>query len=289
MRQPAFAAVLLALLLAALPAGAAQIERIGRVYPITEPDLLQSILALLREKQQSGALSRLVQEGMACAKYHGLHPAPADNVHTTTSARSFYYDPAVVAERAITGEDGRILVPAGTRVNPLDAVSLSSYWLFFDARDARQVKQADALIRHYAGRVKPILTEGDYPALARQWDRRVYYDQHGLITRKLGTTQVPALVSRRRAPAHRRDAAAGGCAMIVRRLPSGAWQPCQMREIKAGDVFYTCDEAGRGPLLQAAGDAQRIAHPLDACRTLWHVPLDLAPCAALHPFSGRLH
>ena len=84
---------------------------------------------------------------------------------------------------------------AGTRFNPLDAVSLSSYWLFFDARDARQVKQADALIRHYAGRVKPILTAGDYPEVARQWQRRVFYDQYGLITRRLGITQVPALVS----------------------------------------------------------------------------------------------
>jgi len=65
----------------------------------------------------------------------------------------------------------------------------------FDARDARQVAQAEGIIRHYEGRVKPILTQGDYPQIAKHWGRRVYYDQHGLITRKLGITQVPALVS----------------------------------------------------------------------------------------------
>ena len=193
-------ALTLALVLGtALVAGAAQatpaIERIGRVFPILELDLLAQMLAILRDKQASGELARLREQAVARAKDRGLHPAPAGNVRTATAARTFYYDPSVVAERNVTGEDGRILVPAGTRVNPLEHVTLSSYWLFFDARDARQVAQADSIIRHYDGRVKPILTQGDYPALAKQWGRRVYYDQHGLITRRLGITQVPALVS----------------------------------------------------------------------------------------------
>jgi conjugal transfer pilus assembly protein TraW len=199
MRRPAFtsaviAAVLAGALAAPAAAGAAS-ERIGRVYPIVEPDLMAQIMARLREKERSGELARLREEAIERAKHRAFHPAPADNVRTATAARTFYYDPSLVTEHNVTGEDGRILVPAGTRVNPLDHVSLSSYWLFFDARDARQVAQAEGIIRHYEGRVKPILTQGDYPEIAKHWGRRVYYDQHGLITRKLGITQVPALVS----------------------------------------------------------------------------------------------
>jgi conjugal transfer pilus assembly protein TraW len=194
-RAIVFTALCATLALGAATSARATTERIGRVYPIVEQDLMAQIMAMLREKERSGELARLRDEAIARAKHRALNPVPADNVRTTTAARSFHYDPGIVTEHNVTGEDGRILVPAGTRVNPLDHVSLSSYWLFFDARDARQVAQAEGIIRHYEGRVKPILTQGDYPQIAKHWGRRVYYDQHGLITRKLGITQVPALVS----------------------------------------------------------------------------------------------
>ena len=47
----------------------------------------------------------------------------------------------------------------------------------------------------YQGRVKPILVGGSYLDLMQSWRLPVYYDQQGLLTRRLGITQVPALVS----------------------------------------------------------------------------------------------
>ena len=67
--------------------------------------------------------------------------------------------------------------------------------LFFDARDTRQVRRALELMAHYQGRLKPILTGGSYLDLMKSWRIPVYYDQQGLLTRRLGITQVPALVS----------------------------------------------------------------------------------------------
>ena len=67
--------------------------------------------------------------------------------------------------------------------------------LFFDGRDAAQVRQAKALIERYGGKVKPILTAGSYLNLMRRWRLSVYYDQEGALVQKLGITQVPALVS----------------------------------------------------------------------------------------------
>ena len=88
-----------------------------------------------------------------------------------------------------------MLFPAGTRKNPLEIVSLSKHLLFFDARDRRQVSRARELMATYQGRVKPILTGGSYLDLMKSWRIPVYYDQQGLLTRRFGIHQVPALVS----------------------------------------------------------------------------------------------
>jgi conjugal transfer pilus assembly protein TraW len=88
-----------------------------------------------------------------------------------------------------------VLFPAGTRKNPLDVVSLSKQLLFFDARDKRQVARARELWAAARGHLKPILTGGSYLDLMKSWRVPVYYDQQGLLTRRLGISQVPALVS----------------------------------------------------------------------------------------------
>ena len=87
------------------------------------------------------------------------------------------------------------MVPAGTTKNPLEVVSLSKHLLFFDGRDAQQVRDARALIDHYGGKVKPILVAGSYLDLMKAWQLSVYFDQQGVLTTKFGITQVPALVS----------------------------------------------------------------------------------------------
>jgi conjugal transfer pilus assembly protein TraW len=88
-----------------------------------------------------------------------------------------------------------LLFAAGTRKNPLEVVSLSRHLLFFDGRDPAQVGRVRQLIALYQGRVKPILVGGSYLDLMQSWHVPVYYDQQGLLTRRLGITQVPALVS----------------------------------------------------------------------------------------------
>ena len=77
-----------------------------------------------------------------------------------TKARSFYYDPSIVVPYAITDADGRLIVAPGTRVNPLDTVSLSKQLLFIDARDPAQVGRAKRFLDERGGRLKVILTGG---------------------------------------------------------------------------------------------------------------------------------
>ena len=80
-------------------------------------------------------------------------------------------------------------------MNPLDHVSLRERLVFFDGRDRRQVAFAQQALASPEGGAKPILVAGEPLALMRSWKRRVFYDQGGSLSRRLGIRQVPAVVS----------------------------------------------------------------------------------------------
>ena len=189
------APLVLGLMLGATGARAMDLGVIGPTYEISEPHLLQMIEQRLRAKERSGELGRLEaqvrERGIATVK----NPPPVTGLRATETVRTFYFDPSFTLDRNLLGPQGELLFAAGTRKNPLEVVSLSRHLLFFDARDPRQVGRARQLIALYQGRVKPILVGGSYLDLMQSWHVPVYYDQQGLLTRRLGITQVPALVS----------------------------------------------------------------------------------------------
>jgi conjugal transfer pilus assembly protein TraW len=184
-----------AALCTAAGARAESLGTIGPTYPIAEQNLLDFIMARLREKERSGELQRMEDLAKARATQSIRSPKPVPGLHRAETARTFYFDPTFTVDRNITDEGGRLLFPAGMKKNPLDVVSLSKHLLFFDARDPRQVAQAKELIDVYQGRVKPILVGGSYLDLMKSWNRQVFYDQEGTLVRKLGITAVPAIVS----------------------------------------------------------------------------------------------
>lgn len=181
-------------LLGAAAARAVDLGTLGPTYGIAEPHLLADIEKRLREKERSGELQRLMDEARARGIDAVRQPAPVEGLRATETARSFYVDPSFTLDRNVTDAGGRLLFAAGMRKNPLEVVSLSTRLLFFDARDQRQVAQARGLLAGGA-RIKPILTGGSYLDLMKSWRRPVYYDQQGVLTRRLGIRQVPALVS----------------------------------------------------------------------------------------------
>ncbi len=176
-------------------AAALDLGVIGPTTPIAEPDLLLELQAKLREKAYNGELQQWADVARQRTVASIRTPPAVPGLTRSAHARSFYFDPTVHVAQPLVDAQGQVLVAAGTRVNPLTIVSLSQRLLFFDARDAAQVRQARALIEHYDGKVKPILVAGSYLDLMRQWRFSVYYDQQGTLVQKLGITQVPALVS----------------------------------------------------------------------------------------------
>lgn len=194
------ASLVRALLLCTLSLGAASahaenLGTIGPTYPIAEQNLLDHIMATLRQKERSGELQRLQELAQARATQSVRSPKPVPGLSRASTARTYYFDPTFTLDRNITDENGQLLFAAGLRKNPLDVVSLSKHLLFFDARDPRQVARAKELIETYQGRVKPILVGGSYLDLMKAWNRQVFYDQEGALVRKLGIQAVPAIVS----------------------------------------------------------------------------------------------
>ena len=184
-----------AVLLASHYAYARDLGVIGPIYAIAEPSLIEVIQAKLREMQASGALAGLQQSSQARIRREVEQPTPVAGITKTTRARTFHFDPSIEVPYPITDAEGRVIVAPGTRVNPLDTVSLSRPLLFIDARDTAQLDRAQRLLGERKGQMKLILTGGSYLDLMRRWKLSVFYDQQGHLTTQLGIRHVPALVT----------------------------------------------------------------------------------------------
>lgn len=170
-------------------------QAIGPTYPIQEPDMLEEIMAKLKEKERNGDIARLQKEAIRRSENSVRNPRPVDGVVRTRMPRTYYYDPSVVVNKRIATPDGKVIAEAGQKFNPLTQVAWPQWLVFFDARDAQQVKKAEELIKQANGRAKPVLTGGSYIDLQKKWQRQVYFDQAGTLVAKFGIKQVPAVVS----------------------------------------------------------------------------------------------
>jgi conjugal transfer pilus assembly protein TraW len=189
------AALTFCLALAAAPASAEDLGVIGPVHEIREQHAIEYIKARLLAMQKSGELDKWKNESKTRISNSMRNPPPVPGLGKTETARTFYYDPTLTVAQNIVDHQGNVLVPAGYKKNPLEVFSMSKYLLFFNGDDPQQVALARQLIKHYDGRVKPVLVAGSYLDLMRSWKLQVYYDQMGALTKRFGIRNVPALVS----------------------------------------------------------------------------------------------
>lgn len=187
-------AVAAGLYLVAAAAVAVDYGRIGPTYPVKEPDMLEWIEKRVAAKVASGEALRYQKEQSEKIERRLLNPAPLLSVSKATRGRTVYFDPTFVVDENVADDKGRILVAAGTTINPLDRVGLSRPLIFFDARDKSQVAFAKRFLDGRAGLAKPILVGGSYFDLMKLWDTPVYFDQQSALIRKLGIKHVPAIV-----------------------------------------------------------------------------------------------
>jgi conjugal transfer pilus assembly protein TraW len=190
-RTTLIAAPLLAWLGTATPALARDYGQQGAVWPIVEPDLLAQIHARLTRLEKTGETARLNEELKRRTIARVNRPEPVAGVGPASATRSWRFDPTITVERNIADEKGRVIIAAGTRVNPLDTVPLRAPLVFL-GDDPAQLTWAAR--RFGTTRAKLILVRGAPLELMKARQRRFYFDQGGSLVKHFGIRAVPATV-----------------------------------------------------------------------------------------------
>lgn len=165
----------------------------GVIYPIEEQDPVALIEQKLKVMEDSGELKQRSLELQKKARASVERPKPVEGIIRASQGRIFTFDPSYEVKADLKDHLGRTFAKKGTKINPLEAVSLSQKLLFFDGDDEEQLAWAKEQLQK--GSVRLILTKGTPLALAEELRVPVYFDQNGVLTKKLGVQYVPAVVS----------------------------------------------------------------------------------------------
>lgn len=174
---------------------AAPVGSIGPTYPIVEEDAMVAMQKKLKHMEATGELAKLQQESQSRIVRNIEQPAPVAGITETRVRAVRYFDPTMTFPQAVTDASGRVIVAAGTKLNPLEHVSLSKRLIFFDARDKVQADRVRALVAKEGERIKPILIAGSFMQTMRAWGVQVYYDQHGQLSKRFGISHAPTVIS----------------------------------------------------------------------------------------------
>ncbi|KPK48377.1 MAG: hypothetical protein AMS22_15475 [Thiotrichales bacterium SG8_50] len=181
--------------IAAVPVAQAEmLEVIGTVYPIQEPDLMEAMQNRMAKMQESGEMDKLRKEYQEKMKGLVNEPPVAKQLSRTNEPRTFYYDPTLIVPYNVLDHKGDVLVPAGTRLNPLDTVSLNGALVFFNSADEQQMNYVRQYIKGAKQGSRLILVAGRTFDTMKALDHRVFFDQGAALIKKFGIEQVPAIV-----------------------------------------------------------------------------------------------
>ncbi|MBY0281474.1 MAG: type-F conjugative transfer system protein TraW [Alphaproteobacteria bacterium] len=164
---------------------------VGNTFEILEEDLLEVIERRLQRIEEEGGIQNHQNKIALGIQEKIKRPKPVEEIHHTKEPRSFAYDPSIIVPYDLKDHEGQIFHGKGTKVNPLDYQSLTKSLLFIDGDDEAQVNWA----KEQEPNSQIILTSGSPFELMEKRDRPVYFDQEGVLTKKLGIFQVPAKVT----------------------------------------------------------------------------------------------
>lgn len=165
----------------------------GTTFEIRERNLLSVIQTRLKGLETEGKLDDLQKDIQQRVSYKALNPTRLNSVHRASEARSYLYDPSIRVEEDIKDHNGRIIHQKGTHVNPLDMVSWGVPLVLLDGDDKEQIHWA---LKHHKD-AKLVLIAGKPLDLSEQHNKRFYFDQGGVLIKKLKIQQVPVVISQK--------------------------------------------------------------------------------------------
>jgi conjugal transfer pilus assembly protein TraW len=160
----------------------------GETWPISEPDLIESIRAELTRAEQDGRMARFNDQVSGQAR-SALFDPPSLALPAALNDKTWLHDPSVIVQRDIHTHLGVLIAARGTRINPLERVSLQVPLLFVNGTISEQMEWA------LAQEGKIILLAGSPKSLMDEHDRRMYFDQRKILTNRFGFNALPARIS----------------------------------------------------------------------------------------------
>ncbi|MCC8371770.1 MAG: type-F conjugative transfer system protein TraW [Rickettsia endosymbiont of Pseudomimeciton antennatum] len=160
----------------------------GHTFPIIEQSLLEVIMTKLTLAKQKGLLDKMQDEFKEKVEEKIARPATVLGLHKATKDRSWTYDPTFTQKTSIKDQNGRIIVPAGTSVNPLDSLSWGEPLILIDGDDQSQVVWA----KSQQGVI--VLTNGSPIELGKKLGQDIYFDQGGMLIERFKIEAIPAIV-----------------------------------------------------------------------------------------------
>jgi len=166
----------------------------GNTWEIKESDPIEDIKNKIKAMELNGEIDKHNEIIKEKVKENIINPKNL-GVLRATEDRKYYYDPSISKPYDLKDHKGQVYYKAGTRVNPLDKVSLENKLIFIDGEDEEQLKYMIDIYKK--SEIKPtiILTGGSPVKLEEEYKLDFYFDQEGEIIKKLGIKAVPAVVA----------------------------------------------------------------------------------------------
>lgn len=184
--------LLVLLVLAAYPkkAFSKDFGTIGNTFEIKEESFLEMIQRKLAQLDLQKEQEKMTEQ----AKKSASEPRPVFGITKAKQNRDFIFDPTEVVKKDIKYPNGKIMHKAGTRVNPLDHMDFDRKLYFIDASDESQIKWLKNALKQKSEEQKMvILVKGRIFDLEEALNQKIYFDQSGFITKKMGIKAVPAM------------------------------------------------------------------------------------------------
>jgi conjugal transfer pilus assembly protein TraW len=161
----------------------------GQTFPIAEESFLEFLQKQLAGKDLSQKLAQIKTTLFEKAQ----NPAPVEGLHLAKKSRLSLLDLSFKTKKDIRDTTGKIIAKAGTTVNPLERINLSSGLLFLDGTKENHLIWA----REQAGNFKWILVKGKPFEVEEREKRPVYFDQRGAHAARFQIENIPAKVVQR--------------------------------------------------------------------------------------------
>ena len=166
----------------------------GTTYQISEKDFLKDIQEKLQAAQKDGKLAKFQNDLKTQMVTSVNSPKGVDGITKAATNREWFFDPSISKPTDLADQTGKVFYRAGTKVNPLDYISMTQVLIFIDGTDEAQVKWALKQHKQLKSKAKIILIRGRIIDLMRTRKVRLYFDQGGNLTNKFSIKAVPAVV-----------------------------------------------------------------------------------------------